>query len=64
MSHTEKSRIIKGKVFVVGDDIDTDQIIPARYLNLVPTIEKEYRQLGSHAMSGLPDTYPPFVEQG
>ena len=46
---------IKGKVFVLGDNIDTDQIIPAQYLNLVPTIPEEYEQLGSYALCGLPD---------
>lgn len=57
------AEIIKGKVYVVGDNIDTDQIIPAQYLNLVPTIAEEYRKLGSYAMSGLPDEYQPrFVE--
>lgn len=53
-----------GKVFVLGDNIDTDQIIPAKYLNLVPTIPEEYRQLGSYALSGLPADYPPFVLPG
>ena len=49
--------IIKGKVFVLGDNIDTDQIIPAQYLNLVPTIPEEYDKLGSYALCGLPDEY-------
>lgn len=53
MSH----HIIKGRVFVVGDNIDTDQIIPAQYLNLVPTIPEEYKKLGSYALCGLPDAY-------
>jgi 3-isopropylmalate/(R)-2-methylmalate dehydratase small subunit len=53
--------VIRGKVYVLGDNVDTDQIIPAHYLNLVPTIPAEYRQLGAHAMSGLPDDFPPFV---
>lgn len=47
-------KIIKGRVFVLGDNIDTDQIIPAKYLNLVPTIPEEYKKLGSYALSGLP----------
>lgn len=55
---------IEGRVYVLGDNIDTDLIIPARYLNLVPTIPEEYRKLGSYAMAGLPDTYPPFVTPG
>ncbi len=39
--------IIRGKVFITGDNIDTDQIIPAQYLNLVPTIREDYEKLGS-----------------
>ena len=58
------SPVIKGKVYVVDDNIDTDQIIPAQYLNLVPTIPEEYRKLGSYAMIGLPSNYPPFVAEG
>lgn len=56
--------IIRGKVYVIRDDIDTDQIIPAQYLNLVPTLPEEYVKLGSHALCGLPDGYPPFVKPG
>ena len=51
--------VIRGKAFVVRDNIDTDQIIPAQYLNLVPTISEEYEKLGSFALCGLPkDQYP------
>lgn len=53
-----------GKVFVVGDNIDTDQIIPAQYLNLIPTNPEERRKLGSYAMAGLPNDYPSFIEEG
>lgn len=56
-------RII-GKAFVLGDNIDTDQIIPAAHLNLVPTIPEEYEKLGSLALSGLPASYLPFVPAG
>ena len=42
-------------------DGDTDLIIPTMYLNLVPTIPEEYRKLGSHALAGLPDSYPVFA---
>jgi 3-isopropylmalate/(R)-2-methylmalate dehydratase small subunit len=50
----------------VGDNIDTDQIISAQYLNLVPTIPEEYEKLGSFALAGLPDSLYPvrFVKQG
>lgn len=57
-------KTIQGTVYVVKDDIDTDQIIPAQYLNLVPTIPEEYAKLGSYALCGLPDGYPPFVKPG
>lgn len=54
---------ISGKVFVVKDNIDTDQIIPAEYLNLIPTLPEEYDKLGSHALCGLPEALykTPFV---
>ena len=60
------SSTIEGPVYVVKDNIDTDQIIPAQYLNLVPTIAEEYEKLGSFAMIGLPDSLYPtrFVEDG
>ncbi|KAJ0969218.1 hypothetical protein J5N97_022095 [Dioscorea zingiberensis] len=52
-----------GPCFVVGDNIDTDQIIPAEHLTLVPSKPDEYRKLGTLALVGLPtDLYPtPFV---
>jgi 3-isopropylmalate/(R)-2-methylmalate dehydratase small subunit len=58
--------VFSGPVYVVKDNIDTDQIIPAQYLNLVPTIAEEYEKLGSYAMIGLPDSkYPTrFVDEG
>jgi 3-isopropylmalate/(R)-2-methylmalate dehydratase small subunit len=58
--------VFTGPVFVVRDNIDTDQIIPAQYLNLVPTIAEEYERLGSHALSGLPESLYPirFVKEG
>lgn len=58
--------VFTGRVFVVRDNIDTDQIIPAQYLNLIPTIAEEYEKLGSYALCGLPDSlYPtPFVAPG
>ena len=46
--------VFTGPVYVVRDNIDTDQIISAQYLNLVPTIAEEYEKLGSHALDGLP----------
>ena len=53
-------------IYVVEDNIDTDQIIPAQYLALVPTMPDEYEKLGSYAMAGLPiDLYPiQFIKEG
>ena len=60
------AKVLTSPVYVVGDNIDTDQIIPAQYLTLVPTIPEEYKKLGSYAMVGLPDElYPiPFIAEG
>lgn len=58
--------VFSGPVYVVRDNIDTDQIIPAEYLTLVPTIPDEYEKLGSYAMCGLPDSLYPvrFIKPG
>ena len=58
--------VFTGPVYVVGDNIDTDQIIPAQFLNLIPTIPEEYEKLGAYALWGLPDSLYPtrFVREG
>jgi 3-isopropylmalate/(R)-2-methylmalate dehydratase small subunit len=58
--------VFTGPVYVVRDNIDTDQIIPAQYLNLIPTMPEEYEKLGSFAMCGLPESLYPtrFVQPG
>ena len=58
--------VFTGPVYVVRDNIDTDQIISAQYLNLVPTIPDEYDKLGSFALAGLPDSLYPirFIKPG
>ncbi|MDB6174620.1 MAG: 3-isopropylmalate dehydratase [Chthoniobacteraceae bacterium] len=60
------SHVITSPVYVCADNIDTDQIIPAQYLTLVPTIAEEYEKLGSYALIGLPDDLYPqrFVPEG
>lgn len=58
------SKVIKGAIFVLDDNIDTDQIIPAEYLTLVPSKPDEYEKLGSYALVGLPDRYGKFVVPG
>jgi 3-isopropylmalate/(R)-2-methylmalate dehydratase small subunit len=58
--------VFTGPVYVVRDNIDTDQIISAQYLNLVPTIPEEYEKLGSYALAGLPESLYPvrYVKEG
>ena len=58
---------ITGKAYVLGDNVDTDQIIPAQYLTFNPAIPEEYRQFGKYALSsvppsqaGLPKGHVPF----
>ncbi len=60
------AKVISGPAFVVKNNIDTDQIIPAQYLTLVPTIPEEYEKLGAYAMIGLPDSLysDKYVEEG
>ncbi|CAI5481520.1 unnamed protein product [Closterium sp. Yama58-4] len=58
-------RIIRGKCFVLEDNIDTDQIIPAEYLTLVPSNPDEYEKLGSYALAGLPAKHTlRYVQKG
>jgi len=54
---TLMSTRVRGAIFVLDDNIDTDQIIPAEYLTLVPSKPEEYEKLGSYALVGLPDHY-------
>jgi 3-isopropylmalate/(R)-2-methylmalate dehydratase small subunit len=51
--------IIKGKVIKYGDNVDTDVIIPARYLN---TSDK--KELASHCMEDLDKTFVTRVSKG
>nr|XP_043627304.1 3-isopropylmalate dehydratase small subunit 1-like [Erigeron canadensis] len=65
-SSTQSATSFHGKCYVVRDNIDTDQIIPAEYLTLVPSKPDEYKKLGSYALIGLPAaTYTTrFIEPG
>ena len=47
-------KLIRGKAFVVGDNVDTDQIIPAEFLSYNPADPEERKLFGMHAMSGVP----------
>ncbi|CAN5641496.1 3-isopropylmalate dehydratase small subunit [soil metagenome] len=46
--------IISGKAYVLGDNIDTDQIIPAEYLTYNPAVPAEYKMFGKFALCGVP----------
>ncbi len=50
---------VKGKVFRYGDNVDTDVIIPARYLNISDTAE-----LTKHCMEDIDKNYIKEVKQG
>lgn len=51
--------LFEGKVIKYGDNVDTDVIIPARYLN---TIDK--KELASHCMEDLDATFTSRVTNG
>jgi len=62
---------VTGPAYVLGDSIDTDQIIPARYLVYSMTVPEERARYGQYALSavppehaGLPEGHVPFVEPG
>jgi 3-isopropylmalate/(R)-2-methylmalate dehydratase small subunit len=64
-------KIIRGKAFVLGHNVDTDQIIPAEYLSYNPADPAERKLFGDYALSGvpagasgLPDGNVPFVTKG
>ena len=46
--------VLEGPAYVLGDNVDTDQIIPAEYLTYNPAIPAEYRMFGKFALSGVP----------
>lgn len=53
--------LIRGKVYVLGDKIDTDNIIPAEHLSLDEKNPTERKMIGSKALSGLPSAYEQFI---
>ena len=63
----EMEKVIKGKVYVLGDNIDTDQIIPAMHLVYKIDDPEEVKLYGKYAMSGLPADIAgdkPFIKDG
>ncbi|MCL2047963.1 MAG: 3-isopropylmalate dehydratase small subunit [Defluviitaleaceae bacterium] len=49
----------KGSVFKYGDNVDTDVIIPARYLN-----DSSPKSLAAHCMEDIDADFPKRVKQG
>ena len=52
---SEQNKKIEGKAFVLGKNIDTDQIIPAKHLVYSLDDPEERKFYGRHALSGVPD---------
>lgn len=50
---------IKGKVWKFGDNVDTDAIIPARYLNT-----SDPKELAKHVMEDADSSFPSKVKPG
>lgn len=51
--------VVKGSVFKYGDNVDTDVIIPARYLNIA-----DPKELATHAMEDIDTEFVKKVHPG
>jgi 3-isopropylmalate/(R)-2-methylmalate dehydratase small subunit len=51
--------ILRGRAWRFGDNVDTDQVIPARYA--IHSLDEE--KLGEHAMEGVPGKGPGFAQR-
>lgn len=52
-------KILKGKVIVLGNNIDTDQIYPGRYLELV-----DPKEIGTHCLAGVDENIAQNFKEG
>ena len=50
---------MKGKVWKFGSNVDTDVIIPGKYLSL-----SDPEELGKHCMEGIDEDFPRKINQG
>lgn len=64
-------KIITGKAYVLGNNVDTDQIIPAEHLVYSLNDDMESRKYGQYAFSGVPALQSglpgggcPFIKDG
>ncbi len=64
-------KIIQGKAYVLGKNIDTDQIIPAEHLVYSLSVPEEVVLYGKYALSGIPPEQGglpkgniPFIAEG
>jgi len=53
VSEVGERKLIEGRALVVGDNVDTDAIIPGRYLTTT-----DPKELGKHALEGLDPSIP------
>ncbi|MDK2959003.1 MAG: 3-isopropylmalate/(R)-2-methylmalate dehydratase small subunit [Synergistaceae bacterium] len=51
--------IIRGRIFTFGNNIDTDQIYPGRYLELT-----EHDEIAAHAMEGADPSFASKMKRG
>ena len=51
--------IIKGRIWVLGDDIDTDVIFPGKYLPIIVAEE-----MAAHALEGYDPEFPKKINKG
>ena len=49
----------KGKAWIFGDDVNTDLIIPGKYLELV-----DPKEMAEHAMEGIDPDFPKKIQKG
>ena len=59
MEETIMKEMIKGRLILLGKNIDTDQIYPGRYLELV-----EYADIGKHCLEGVGSQIAGILQKG